>query len=103
MGFRLGKAKRLSPKDPLPANPHRGGCRSTRTARLHRPPRLSSDDVIAAHNGADADMRIFGDHGKVADLRIAIDQANCQRGTTEARQSRSPMLVEKPSGLFGPG
>ena len=41
--------------------PEGGGCRSTRTARLHRPPRPSSDDVIAAHNGVDADMRIFGD------------------------------------------
>jgi hypothetical protein len=30
-------------------------------------------DFIAAHNGASADIRMFGDHGKVADLRIAID------------------------------
>jgi len=49
---------------PLAATPARRGSTS---------PRLASVDVIAVLNGASADMCILGDHGKVADLRIAID------------------------------
>jgi len=38
----------------------------------------AGNDLIAARNGASADMCIFGDRRK-ADLRLAIDPANCPR------------------------
>jgi hypothetical protein len=56
----------------LPGKPDRHGCHNGRTTRLQSA-LLRSNDLIAAHNGAAPDMRMFGDYAKFADLRIAID------------------------------